>query len=62
MVNEFDSTENYILLRSAVLSTASEINFVSEEGSEGEVIELTMSLETPSGYTDPGTIDDVPLS
>ena len=53
---------NYVLeIDSAVLASSSEINFISEEGSEGEPLEFDMTLETLSGKSSPGRVDGVPL-
>ena len=54
--------EHYIMeLDSAVLASSSEINFISDEDSDGEPLQFSMVLETLSGQTSPGRIDGVPL-
>jgi hypothetical protein len=54
--------EHYTLeLDSVVMSASQEINFISEEGSEGEQIQFDLTLETLSGASSPGRIDGVPI-
>jgi hypothetical protein len=54
--------EHYTLeLDSVVMSASQEINFISEEGSEGEPIQFDLTLETLSGASSPGRIDGVPI-
>jgi len=54
--------KHYVMeIDSAVLATDSEINFISEEGSEGEPIVFNMSFETLSGQDSPARIDGVPV-
>lgn len=54
--------EHYTMeLDSVVMSASQEINFVSEEGSEGEQIQFELTLETISGKSSPGRIDGVPM-
>lgn len=54
--------EHYTMeLDSVVMSASQEINFISEEGSEGEQIQFELTLETLSGASSPGRIDGVPL-
>lgn len=54
--------EHYTLeLDSVVMSSSQEINFISEEGSEGEQIQFDLSLETLRGASSPGRIDGVPM-
>lgn len=54
--------EHYTMeLDSVVMSASKEINFISEEGSEGEPIQFELTLETLSGATSPGRIDGVPM-
>jgi hypothetical protein len=54
--------EHYTMeLDSVVMSASQEINFVSEEGSEGEQIQFELTLETLSGASSPGRVDGVPM-
>lgn len=54
--------EHYTMeLDSVVMSASQEINFISEEGSEGEQIQFELVLETLSGASSPGRIDGVPI-
>jgi hypothetical protein len=54
--------EYYTLeLDSVVMSASSEINFISEEGSEGEPLQFELTPETLSGATSPGRIDGIPI-
>lgn len=54
--------EHYELeIDSAILSTNSEINFISEEGSTGELLQFDMTLETLSGQTSPARVNGVPI-
>jgi hypothetical protein len=54
--------ESYTLeLDSVVMSSSKEINFISEAGSEGEMLEFDLTPETLSGASSPGRIDGVPM-
>ena len=54
--------EHYTMeLDSVVMSASQEINFISEEGSEGEQIQFDLTLETLSGASSPGRIDGIPI-
>jgi hypothetical protein len=53
--------EHYELeIDSAVLAASQEINFISEEGSEGEQLQFDMTLETLSGQSSPMRVNGVP--
>lgn len=60
--NEFNQQDMRIELDDVILSANQEINFISEDGSEGEQFAFSMSLNTPSGETSPGRVNGVPLS
>jgi hypothetical protein len=52
--------EHYVLeADSVVLAADSEINFISEEGSEGELLEFGMTLETISGQSSPMRVNGI---
>jgi hypothetical protein len=54
--------EHYTMELDSVLMAASqEINFISEEGGEGEPLQFELTLETLSGASSPGRIDGVPI-
>ena len=57
----YSGDEMSVLLRSVVLTAPDGINLISELDAEYEEVPVEMSLETPTGYTNPGTIDGVPL-
>ena len=61
LTNEFTGDEFTIDLFKVTLSPTNEINFISDPGSEGEVLEFDMVLETPPGKTTPGTVDGIPM-
>jgi hypothetical protein len=61
LLNEFTNETEFLELDKVVLAASSEINFISEEGSEGEQFQFTLSLETITGNTSPGRIDGVPM-
>lgn len=57
--NEFTDEEFLLEIDSAVLATDSEINFISEEGSEGEELNFNMTLETVGSNTSPARIKGI---
>lgn len=59
--DEFRQEHYTMELDSVVMSASQEINFVSEEGSEGEQLQFELTPETLSGKTSPGRIDGVPM-
>lgn len=61
LYDEFRGEHYTMELDSVLLSSNSEINFVSEEDSTGELLEFTMALETVSGKSSPGRINGVPM-
>ncbi len=61
LVNEFSGESVKIYLRKVTLTTNNEVNFISEEGTEHEQIEFTLTPEIPTGQKDYGTIDGLPL-
>jgi len=61
LYDEFRGTDYTMELDSVVLSSNSEINFISEEDSTGELLEFSLTLETISGKTSPGRIDGIPM-
>lgn len=61
LYSEFADKHFVLELDSVILGTNSEINFISEEGSEGELLQFGMTLETLDGATSPGRVDGVPM-
>jgi hypothetical protein len=61
LYDEFRSVYYVLEIDSAVLAASQEINFISEEGSEGEPIQFDMTLETLSGQTNPMRINGIPV-
>lgn len=61
LYDEFRGEHYTMELDSVIMSAKSEINFISEEGSEGESLEFDLTLETLSGASSPGRIDGVPM-
>ena len=61
LYNEFADKHLKIELDSVVLAASSEINFISEAGSEGEQLQFSMTLETVSGNTSPGRVDGIEM-
>lgn len=61
LINEYTNQPVRIFLRKALVSSNAEINFVSAEDTDHEQIELTLTLEIPTGQADYGTIDGLPL-
>ena len=61
LYDEFRGEHYTMELDSVVMSASQEINFVSEEGSEGEQIQFELTPETLSGATSCGRIDGVPM-
>lgn len=59
--DEYRDDHYELEIDSAVLSSNSEINFISEEGSEGELLEFDMTLETLSGQDSPARVNGVPV-
>lgn len=57
----YSGEEMAVFLRSVVITAPDGINLISELDSDYEEVPVEMSLETPTGYTSPGTIDGVPL-
>jgi len=61
LYDEFRGDHYTMELDSVVMSASQEINFISEEGSEGEQIQFELVLETLSGASSPGRINGVPM-
>ncbi len=61
LYSEFADKHFVMELDSVVLGTSSDINFISEEGSTGELLEFSMTLETLEGQTSPGRVDGIPM-
>jgi hypothetical protein len=62
LINEFSRARVKLYLRKVLISSNAEINFVSEEDTEHETIEMTLTPEVPTGQSDYGTIDGLPLA
>lgn len=61
LYSEFADKHFVMELDSVILASNSEINFISDEGSEGELLQFGMTLETIEGATSPGRVDGVPM-
>lgn len=61
LYNEYSGEHFELELDMVVLSSNTEINFISEQGSEGETLQFTLTPETVSGKTNPGRINGVTL-
>jgi hypothetical protein len=61
LYDEYRGEHYQLEIDSAVLAASQEINFISEEGSEGEQLQFDMTLETLSGQSSPGRINGVPM-
>ena len=61
LTNEFSGDKFAVELYSVVLASSAELNFISAPDTEFESLEFTLSLETPTGQTCPGTIDGIPM-
>lgn len=48
-------------LKSVVLNSTAEINFISEQDSDHETLPFGLTIETPTGATSPGAVNGVPL-
>lgn len=61
LINEFSQEKVKVFLRKILLTSNNEINFVSEEGTDHEQIDFTLTPEIPTGKSDYGTIDGLPV-
>lgn len=61
LYDEYRDKHYIIELDSVVMSASQEINFISEEGSEGEQLQFELTPETLSGASSPGRVDGVPM-
>lgn len=61
MINEFTGEGVKIYLRKVLISSNAEIVFVSEEDTNHEIIEMTLTTEIPTGMSDYGTIGGLPM-
>ena len=61
LYDEYRDDHYTLELDSVVMSASQEINFISEEGGEGEQLQFELTLETLSGASSPGRVDGVPL-
>ena len=62
LINEYTRARVKLYLRKVLISSNAEINFVSEEDTDHEVMEMTLTPEVPTGQSDYGTIDGLPLA
>lgn len=60
LYDEFRGEHYTMEIDSAILAASQEINFISEEDSEGEQLQFDMTLETISGASSPMRINGVP--
>ena len=61
LINEYTGKQSKVYLRKVLFSTNSEVVLLSEEDTEAESIALTLTPEIPSGRSDYGHIDGLPL-
>ncbi len=61
LYNEYSGEYFELELDMVVMAANQEINFISDQGSEGEKIQFTMTPETISGQDCPGRINGVPM-
>lgn len=61
LVNEFTGAKSEVYLRKVLFSSNAEIVLVSEEGTEHESMQMSLTPEIPNGKTDYGTIDGLPI-
>ena len=61
LINEFSDEHVRVFLRKCLISSNAEINFVSNEDTDHETIELKLTPEIPTGQSDYGHIDGLPL-
>jgi hypothetical protein len=61
LINEFTGEGVKIYLRKVLISSNAEIVFVSEEDTNHEIIEMTLTTEIPTGMSDYGTIGGLPM-
>lgn len=61
LYNENDGSTFELELDSVVLAANQEINFISEEGSEGESLQFTLTPETLDGKTSPGRVNGIAM-
>ena len=61
LINEFTRANVVIYLRKVLFSSNAEINFVSAEDTDHETMEMSLTPEVPTGMSDYGTIDGLPL-
>lgn len=61
LVDEFEGTDVKLYLRKVLLTTNAEVILVSDEGAEKEALDFTLTPEIPTGQTDYGTLDGLPM-
>lgn len=61
LINEFTGKQVKVHLRKVLFSSNAEIVLVSEEETERESMAMTLTPEIPTGMSDYGTIDGLPL-
>lgn len=61
LINEYSDEHVRVFLRKCLISSNAEINFVSNEDTDHETIELKLTPEIPTGQSDCGHIDGLPL-
>ena len=59
--DEYTGESMTLELKSVVLNTTAEMNFISEQDSDHETLAFGLTIETPTGETSPGTVNGVPL-
>ncbi len=61
MVNTATGEKMRVYLRMVVITSPDGINLISDIETDYEELPLEFSIQTPPGFTNPGTIDGVPL-
>lgn len=61
LIDEYTNDVVKLYIRKALITSSADVNFVSDESAEEEVIEFALAPEIPTGQTDYGTIDGLPL-
>lgn len=61
LYNEYSGEHYEMELDSVVLAANQEINFISEQGSEGEKLQFTLTPEKLDGATSPGRVNGVAM-
>lgn len=61
LLNEYTGKKQKVYLRKVLFSTSSAVVLLSEQETDAEAIQMAMTPEVPTGKTDYGTLDGLPL-